>query len=342
VIAPVRQQEQDMSIQDYVLRKDVLGVGQNRGRQLFPCDGGRRNLILGVASGLVVVVCWAGWIVATRFAVTTHLGPYDIAFLRYLVSSVLLAPVLMREGLGLRRIGVWNTLVLVCGAGLPFLLVASTGMTFAPASDVGAVMVGTMPVFVAVLSAVIGRERFDALRVAGFVAVIAGIAGIGAHGLFNFHSGAWRGHLLFLAAAAMFATYTVTLRRSGLGPWQAAAIVNFYSLLIIAPVYLVLSGSHLLQVPMAEVGTQAVMQGVVAGIVALFFFGEAVRRLGASRAAVLGSLTPALAALLAIPLLGEFPTHLTWVAIMVVSIGVVLASGGFSGRSPEGRKGANR
>jgi drug/metabolite transporter (DMT)-like permease len=34
--------------------------------------------------------------------------------------------------------------------------------------------------------------------------------------------------------------------------------------------------------------------------------------------------------LLGMPLLGEFPNRLTWLAIIVVSIGVVLASGGLS------------
>jgi drug/metabolite transporter (DMT)-like permease len=314
-------------------QQEALAAGPARLHQLVKPDGQRQNLILGVASGLLVVVCWAGWVVATRFAVTAHLGPFDVAFLRYLVPSVLLAPVLFRHGLGLRRIGVGRTLLLVSGAGLPFLLVASTGMKFAPASDAGAVMIGTMPVFVAIFSAVISKERFDALRVAGFAAVVAGILGIAAHGLFSFDSGAWRGHLLFLLAGAMFAAYTVTFRRSGIGPWHAAAIVNFYSLAVIAPVYLALSGAHLLHAPAAEVITQAFMQGVVAAIVAFFFFGESVRRLGASRAAVLGSFTPVFAALLAIPLLGELPTRLTWVAIVIVCAGVVLASGGFSRRN---------
>jgi len=61
-----------------------------------------------------------------------------------------------------------------------------------------------------------------------------------------------------------------------------------------------------------------------------------VRRLGASRAAVLGSLTPAFAALLGIPLLGELPTQVTWVAIVAVSLGVILAGGAFSraGKTP--------
>jgi drug/metabolite transporter (DMT)-like permease len=295
--------------------------------------GEKRNLYLGVGSGLLVVLCWASWIVATRFGVTTHLTPFDIAFLRYVVASAILAPVLLLRGFGVRQIGLWRTLVLVSGAGLPYLLIGSTGMTFAPASDSGAVTVGTMPVFVAVLSALTDNEKFDATRVVGFVAVTVGIIGIAAHGLFHIESGAWRGHVLFLASAALFAIYTVTFRHSGIGPWHAAAIVNFYSLVIFAPVYFLASGAHLLAQAPSEVMVQAVMQGVVSAIAALFFYGDAVRRLGASRAAVLSSFTPVVAALLAMPLLGEFPTRLTWAAIIVVSVGVVLASGGFSRKS---------
>ena len=288
----------------------------------------RRNLILGVASGLVVVLCWAGWVVATRFAVTTHLRPVDVAFLRYLVPAVVLLPVLIRRGLGPRQIGVARTAMLVAGAGLPFLLVASTGMKFAPASDVGAVMVGTMPVLVAVFSAVVNRERFERVRVLGFLLVVLGVAGIAAHDLFDFHSGAWRGQLLFLTGAAMYAIFTVTFRRSGIGPWHAAAIVNFYSLLLIAPVYFVFCAPRVLSASPSEIMRQALIQGVLAGIVALYFYGDAVRRLGASRAAVLGSFTPVVAALAGIPVLGEVPNTVVWLAILAVTAGVVLASRG--------------
>lgn len=288
----------------------------------------RRNVILGVVSGLLVVLCWAGWVVATRFAVTTQLRPVDVAFLRYLVPAIALLPVLMRQGFGPRQIGVARTAILVASAGLPFLLVASTGVKFAPASDVGTVMVGTMPVFVAVFSAAVNRERFDRVRVLGFLLVVLGIAGIAAHGLFDFQSGAWRGHLLFLAGAAMYAVFTVTFRRSGIGPWHAAAIVNFYSLLLITPVYFLFCGPRVLSAAPGEVVTQALMQGVVAGILALYFYGDAIRRLGASRAAVFGALTPAVVALVGMPLLGEIPNAVAWVAIFAVSAGVVLASHG--------------
>jgi drug/metabolite transporter (DMT)-like permease len=290
----------------------------------------RRNLAIGVGAGALAVLSWAAWLVGTRFAVTTHLHPVDVAFVRYLVSAVLLAPVLWRYGFGLRQLGLARTALLVGGAGLPFLLVASSGMKFAAASDAGAVMMGTMPVFVALFSALVSGERFDAMRLIGFGAVLAGIVGIAAHGLFDLQSGAWRGHILFLVAAAMFAIYTVTFRRSGLSPWHGAAIVNAYSLALFAPVYLYLYGSSLASAPVGEMATQGLVQGVLAGIVALFFFGESVRRLGAARAAVLGSFAPVLGALLAMPLLGEYPSRLAWVAIVAVSVGVVLASGGLS------------
>jgi len=314
-----------------------IAIALSRGAGATAHDAAeRRNLTLGVVSGLLVVMCWAGWVVATRLAVTTALRPVDVAFLRYVVPAVVLLPVLVRHGFGPRQIGVARSAILVACAGLPFLLVASTGMKFAPASDVGTIMVGTMPVFVAVFSALVNRERFDRIRVFGFLLVMLGIAGIAAHGLFDFHSGAWRGHLLFLAGAAMYATFTVTFRRAGIGPWHAAAIVNFYSLLLITPVYFLFCAPRVLSAAPSEVVTQALVQGVVAGIMALYFYGDAIRRLGPSRAAVLGALTPVVVALVGVPLLGEIPTSVAWVAIVTVSAGVVLASHG--GLAPARRR----
>ena len=123
---------------------------------------------------------WAAWLVGTRFAVTSHLHPVDVAFVRYLVSALLLAPVLFRNGLGFRQLGVLRTALLVGGAGLPFLLVASSGMKFAAASDAGAVMMGTMPVFVALFSA-LSRRRTASTRCELSSASSAGKAGRNLH-----------------------------------------------------------------------------------------------------------------------------------------------------------------
>ena len=63
-------------------------------------------------------------------------------------------------------------------------------------------------------------------------------------------------------------------------------------------------------------------------MVSQYLYGRAVALLGASRAASFAALVPAMAALLAIPLLGEWPAGADWLAIAVISIGVYLAGGG--------------
>lgn len=302
------------------------------GRLLSTTQSDKRNVVIGVSFGVLVVAMWAAWVVATRFAVTTELHPFDVAFIRYIVASAILSPIVFRHGLALNTLGLGRTALLVCGAGLPFLLMSSTGMSFAPASAAGSVMIGTMPLFVAMLSAVFDGERFSTIRKAGFAAVVIGVALIASQGFAQFQAGAWRGYPFFLCAALLWAGYTIAFRRAGLGAWHAAALINVYSLVIFAPIYLLFIPSRLPTAAVSDIALQAVMQGLVSAIAGLYFYGQAIRRLGASRAAVITSLTPVAAALLGLWLLHEVPSILAWIGIALVSAGVAFASGGISAR----------
>ena len=251
----------------------------------------KHSFAIGICYGFLVVIMWSAWVVATRFAVTTQLSPYDVAFVRYLVASVFLSPIIFRHGFAFGKLGLGLTALMVCGAGLPFLIMSSTGMKFAPASAAGSVMIGTMPLFVALLSALFDGERFSAVRKAGFVAVVIGVIFIASEGFAHFQTGAWRGYPLFLFAALLWAGYTIAFRRAGIGPWHAAALINVYSILAFAPVYLLAMEPRLLNAAVSDVVLQAVMQGIVSAIAGMYFYGQAIRRLGASRAAVITSLT---------------------------------------------------
>ena len=50
--------------------------------------------------------------------------------------------------------------------------------------------------------------------------------------------------------------------------------------------------------------------------------------LGATAGAAFVALTPAMTALIGIPILGEWPTLTEWIAIITISIGVYAVSGG--------------
>ncbi len=282
---------------------------------------------MGVLAALTTVIIWGAGFVLTRLAVTTSLTPFDLAFLRFAIPSVLLLPVLFREGLAIRHIGILRSLMMVAGAGLPFYLVGTFGMEFAPAAHAGALMPGTMPLFVAGLAALVDRERFGVDRLAGYFAIALGACAIAGGDLLAEVGRSWQGDFLFLAAAAMWAGYTMAFRRAGIGAWHAAALINVYSLLAFAPAYLFLLEPRLLTAPIREVAVQALVQGLLSGLVAMLAYGLAVARLGAAIAAAFGSLAPVITALVALPMLGEMPSGIEAMGIAAVSIGVVLASG---------------
>jgi drug/metabolite transporter (DMT)-like permease len=269
--------------------------------------------------------------VVTRLAVTTNLDACDIAALRFGVAGLLLSPVLVRRGFARDRIGWLGLGVLMAGNGAPYALVAATGLHFAPAYDGGALNPGCMPLFVALIAGMVLGEKLSTTRILGLLLILIGaliIVGWRAEAGNGVWS-AWRtfGDVLFLIAAFLTACFTVVMRQGKLDPLHVAALVSTGSLAIYLPIYLALYGSRLTRIPLTDLAVQALFQGVAVTIIALVLYGRAVVILGASGGAAFGALVPALSALLAVPLLGEWPSDTDWFALSVLSAGVYLASG---------------
>ena len=289
---------------------------------------------LGAAAALATVLLWAAGLVATRFGVTGSLSFWDVIFLRLALPALLLIPILPRfarkaSGVPAGGSRTFWFVVMILGAGLPFMLIGSGGMVFAPAAHAGALMPGSMPLFAALFAALLLGERFTAQRRLGTLLMLLGAIAVGGWQVIQGASDTWRGDLMFVCAGAMWACYTIALKKTGIGAWPAAALVYVISFILYLPVYLLWLDSRLLTAPLFEVGVQ-VAQSVGSGLLSMAAYSFAVRRLGAASAAAFGALTPALTALLAIPLLGEWPETVTWIGIVAVSLGVALANGAFS------------
>jgi drug/metabolite transporter (DMT)-like permease len=206
-------------------------------------------------------------------------------------------------------------------------------MTYAPAAHVGVMLPGVMPMFVALFAFLLFGERFGAARLIGYGLVLTGVLGLGAASLLEAGAGDWRGHALLLLSAASWACFTLAFKRSGLTAWQAAALINAVSVVIMVAIDLFQDGPNLLDLPWQTVAMQGFAQGILSGLLALAAYSYAVTVLGASKASAFVSLTPALTALVAAVSLGEWPDTVAVAAIVVVGAGVALASGVASGIS---------
>jgi len=278
----------------------------------------------GIGAGTVTVLIWALWIVTTRQAATVHLPPAWLGITRFAVPALALLPFWWRVGLIPRGVDPRLVAAMVAGAGAPFFLVVATGMHYASAAESGVLLGGTMPLLAALFSAVLDGERFGASRLAGLALVVAAMAAIGGIALVE---GAGAGRFLVVAGAALWAGFTLAFKRSGLDAIAAAGIIAAWSTILLLPLALIDGLASLRAVGPAILLGQVVSQGILSGIVALVCYGIAVRALGSSRAALLAALPPALAALLAVPLLGEIPSGLVLAGVALTVAGVALGSG---------------
>ena len=292
----------------------------------------RAQYLQGAAWGLFAIAIWVGWILLTRYGVTTSLSPFDITALRFACAGLLLAPIVLKRGWGVKLLGVKTWLIICAGAGVPYVLIASGGLQFAPAAHAGALIPGTMPLWTALLAITLLHEKISGPRRLGLLLIPVGIVIFVGAGLTHFETGYWRGHLLFLLAAMCWASFTTAMRAAslkGFSALHAAAVVSVVSAIWYLPVYALLLPHRIAEAPMEAIVIQTIYQGIFVSIVSLFAYARAVSLLGASLGASFASLVPVLAMLAAIPLLGEIPKPIDYFGIAAVTIGVFLSSGAY-------------
>jgi drug/metabolite transporter (DMT)-like permease len=287
-------------------------------------DRARRTT--GFVAALFAISIWAGWIPVTRLGVVTRLRPEDVAALRFAISGLVLAPVLLlhwRE-IPWRRASL--LLPLLAGAGVPYQLLFGHGLAIANSGQAAVLGPGLVSSLVALLAAAFLGEHLRRAQVLGLLVTLAGVAGVIGRDLFG-----GRAHLagygLIVAGAASWAAYTVASRALGLRPIVNAAAVAVVNGAIFVPIYLATGGAErLAALPAADLWLQGIYQGVATAVLALIAFAVAVERLGAATAASVTPLTPVLATLYGWLLLGDRVDAATALGLGAVAAGVLIVN----------------
>lgn len=287
-----------------------------------------RTRAVGLTAALATVTTWAAFMLVTRFAVQGSFTVEELLVLRLVPGAIVMAPVMWRLGVIPRGQSWPRALMLMVGASAVFPFVVSMGLAYAPASDGGALAPGMLPFWTALAAyAMIGEVPGPRRRI-GLALMLAGAMVVSLWQIFaGAVDGAWKGHLMFLTGSAAWAVYSVIFRQSGLSALHGLVIGIFWGALLFTPVLLATGNVSFATASYVDIGMMIVMQSFIIGILAMFLFGFAVQILGAAETAAFGALTPILALLGGVMFLGEEVTALKILGVILVAIGVFLASG---------------
>ena len=282
------------------------------------------NPVLGISAAIAVVFIWSGWLVVTKMGAESTLTIFDIAALRFGLSGLVSLPIVIYfrawEGLPIHRIAVLAVL-----AGVPYVLLSYAAFTFAPAAYGGVFMNGVLPAITLVLAWLWLKERPRRLQIGGAALIIAGATLAAVDAGSSSASGAWIGAILFLIAALSFSLYLMLNRL-----WQVTAPQILLSLSVVSgfiyvPIWVLFLPSNLAEAAPSQILLQGTYQ-MLPNLVGLNLLALAVRNVGAPATAALMSAVPSLGAILGLVLLGETLGTLTWLGILILSLGILLTA----------------
>jgi drug/metabolite transporter (DMT)-like permease len=234
----------------------------------------------------------------------------------------LLLPGVLRAGLGdLGGIGWRRGLVILVLAGPLQAIVSYTGFTLAPLGHGAVIHPAAAALGGLILAALVLKEPLSPARIFGVIAIVTGLIVFAGEAITTLGGNALTGDLMFASAGFMWAIFTTCLRSWRVGGLHAAGIVGALSVLFYAPLHAALFGfEHMIAVGWAANLIQIAIQGIFAGVLALFLFARAVTLLGAGRASTFPALVPGLTMAIGFVALGEIPsvTQLIGLAIVVV------------------------
>lgn len=281
----------------------------------------------GLLFGLGAVLIWGSSLAFARAGMTQGLAAMDFALFRYASAGIVVLPwLLLHQPRTLAGVGWPRGLALAALVGPLFIFLGAGGYAYTPLAHGAVIQPAFAMMGTTALAAWVLRDRPPRTRLLGIAVMIVGLAVIAGPGLFEGSSQAPIGDAMFAFAGLLWASFTVLTNRWQIKALPATAAISTVSALIIVPVYLLTQDlGRIGAMPLGSLLTQILIQGVLAGVVAVVWFTRAAELLGAARAGIFPALVPAATILIGVPVTGEWPIATQWVGLLLVSAGLLMA-----------------
>jgi drug/metabolite transporter (DMT)-like permease len=233
-----------------------------------------------------------------------EISPFDVAWGRITLAALILLPIAWRRG-ALRSLAPHKAAVLAFSLAeftIPFCLI-SMGERWIP-SSVTAILIATVPLIIALIARFFGlHERLGTVRLIGLLVGLAGVVALVGLGTLSGPL-AWAGVGCVVISTICYAIGALTIQRhlhavDSIGP--IAGSLAIASVLLFVPAMLTLP--H--RLPSVLALSSVAILGLVCTALSMLMMFYLVKSAGASRAAIITYINPAVATLLGIALLDE-------------------------------------
>ncbi len=287
----------------------------------------------GLIAAFFAICIWTGFILVSRHGGKGVLTGWDVTALRFGVGALIALFFLPRVSLPPYRV----ILLFSAFGGVGYAVAVYIGFRMAPAAHAAVLLPGALPFTTAMIAWIWLRQTPSATQRIALILVFSGIALTAAdtfsHGA-HLTGSQMLGDLLFLCGSSLWAVFTLLLRRYPMSPLTAAVSTTLGSAILYLPVWWLFLPSTMSRAPPAEIAMQAIYQGVLVVFVAMLLYTYAVRSLGAQTVVLLMAIVPGLAALSAVPLLGEPISLYTLAGLAAVTTGAVYGARGSHASKP--------
>lgn len=282
---------------------------------------------------LIAVLLWAVNFSFVKIALR-EFSPLGFNGVRLLFASLILIIILFvrRKGFSIAKSDIWKIFILGIIGNTVFQMFFIHGLNWTTVSNTSIVMAMT-PVFVALLSTFLKHEKIHwaawlgiAISFVGFYFVITK-----QFGALHFEWQSLRGDLLVFVGNIFWAIYTVFSKPllERIHPLKFTSI----TLAIGTFFYLPFSAKDIVQLRWSEVSFQAwaalFYSGLFAIAISYVIWYSSVKRVGNSKTAIYGNITPVFAVIFAYFFLSERLTILQMIGALVIFAGVYLTRSGY-------------
>ena len=277
---------------------------------------------------ILAVIFWGSSFIATKIALK-ELSPETIISLRLIIASVFLfiTAILFKKdfSINLKSHGIIFILALIA---VFHLMIQVTGLKYTTASNTGWI-IGTAPIFMAILAAIFFREKIGLLKISGIIIAMFGLLLlIGKGNITNVDLIKNKGDLLVLASAFTWGVYSMVNKKISLSYSPLMTILYLFIMMAVIIIPFNLNAASVNSVIHLSLNgwISILFLGLFCSGIAYVIWAYSLRDLESAKVGAFLYFEPLVTVLAAWVLLSESITFLMILSGAIITFGVILVN----------------